>query len=77
MQGPRSHMDDANSSLAKAQASGAAVAEQVVGAAAQPAGTELRSKAHRLHAHKLTWRRAGGTSSAGAQPVPPVRPSLG
>lgn len=36
MRGPRSHVDDANSSLAKAQASGAAVAEQVAGATVQP-----------------------------------------
>lgn len=62
MQGPRSHVDDANSSLAKAQASGATVAEEVAGATVQPEGTELRSEAHRRHAHKLTGR-AGGTSS--------------
>lgn len=64
MQGPRSHVDDANLSLAKAQASGATVAEEVAGATVQPEGTELRSEAHRRHAHKLTGQ-AGGTSSGG------------
>lgn len=58
MQGPRSHVDDANSSLAKAQVSGATVTEGVAGVTVQPEGTELRSKAHRRHAHKLTGRAA-------------------
>lgn len=56
MQRRQSHVDDAKLSLATAQASKAAVAEEVAGATVQSDGTELRSKAHRLHAHELTAR---------------------
>lgn len=83
MQGPRSHVDDANSSLAKAQASGATVAEEVAGATVQPEGTELRSEAHRRHAHKLTageWhvlglgpRRCGPPARPGELPCVPLQ----
>lgn len=62
MQRQRSHVDDANSSLAMAQASEATVAEEVVGATVQPDGraTIKGSQTTRTRANNAAGRHAQG-----------------